>query len=214
MYKYPIFISYKRENDSEEWTNLIFYPIVQKYFIGRFGKNIAFKDKDEQVKNYGNSVEDFLNGGLLYSRCMIAILNPPYLCQSYWCVREFAVMKNRAEKYEKRLLFPVIFTKGQNTSILSEACPQAAAIIENKYMALYLEEDKFYYTNKAFQDSENYNLLTQKIRNWLDGSVVPALASVPEWQADWQSEEWLNNPYNIFQQTIDCKPLYKQATLS
>lgn len=213
MYKYYVFISYKRKGDSETWMNDIFYPIVTNFFIDRLGLNIAFKDSEEQAENYGTGVDNFLENGLVYSRCMIAILNPPYFCRSYWCIREFSTMKFRAEQSKSRLLFPVIFTKDQDVSLLRDSCPSLSLNIENSFMPLLLDEKKFYLTNKAFQDSSDFNLLKQKIRDWLDKSVLPAIVAAPEWQAGWNTEEWLKEPYEDFKKIIDCKPIYRQVTL-
>jgi hypothetical protein len=216
MYKHFVFISYKRDNEYQEWVDTIFYKIVSDFFIAKYNKSLAFKDTEEQSKNYGNSVSNFLQNGLIYSRCMIAVLTPPYFCQSDWCVKEFSLMKERADTCNQTLLFPVIFTNKRDNSVVSiikESSPNLSNLIENTYMPLLLDEDKFLKTNQAFIDSADYNLLKDKIKEWLRDSIVPALSNPPVWNQQWETEGWLNQCQNNFRNLIDCSDLYRQPVM-
>jgi hypothetical protein len=216
MYRYAVFISYKRHGDYQKWIDDVFYPIVQNYFIGRYGKSHAFKDTQEQAEHYGESLDNFINSGLVYSKCMVAVLNGPYFCNSFWCPKEFSIMKFRADKLQKPLLLPVIFTKrdsNASVSLLKDACPGLAADIEKCYLPLFLEENKYLYTNNAFINSPDYNELVKEVRKWLDGSVVPAIKNAPAWQEDWNTKDWLEGAYKIFKEKIDCTDINKQSLL-
>lgn len=217
MYKHAVFISYKWKGEYEEWVNKIFYPIVQEFFLGKFGKNLAFKDTEEQRHHYGDSVIDFLKTGLVHSQCMIAVLNGPYFCSSFWCPKEFSVMLNRNKKYKndqsKNLLFPVIFTKAGNNSLL-EICPKLAAFIEESFMPLFLEEEKYLFVNEGFKQSNDYNTLRKMIRIFLTDSVLPAMQKAPGWDEVWSAKEWWDDPYTSFANEIDCIDFYKQPLMS
>lgn len=214
MYKHTVFISYKRQGDNEKWVNEVFYPIITNYFIDEYGKNYAFKDHEQLNDNYGNSLGNFLNSGLTHSKCMIAVLSNPYFCKSEWCAKEFSVMKHRTDYYNQNMLFPVFFTRKNDSEILlSQACPILTADISVRYTPLLLDEEKYYQTNKAFLEGAYHSELKTKVRNWLRGSVVPAIMNVPTWNNDWNSEDWLERPYENFKNIIDCAPIYKQALL-
>jgi hypothetical protein len=221
MYKHAVFISYKWNGEYEDWVNKIFYPIVRDFFYGQFGKNLAFKDTEQQRDHYGESVIDFLKTGLLHSKCMIAVLNGPYFCSSFWCPKEFAVMLHRNKQYKdqhiKSLLFPVIFTKASingNQNSLKEICPKLASFIEDAFMPLFLEEEKYLFVNESFKQSNDYNVLKTKIRTFLANSVIPALQLAPAWQEIWSNPEWWDEPYNTFSEQIDCIDFYKQPLMS
>jgi hypothetical protein len=218
-YKYAVFISYKWNGEYDEWVNEIFYPIVQEFFISRFNKDLVFKDTKESRKAYGNSVIDILKEGLIRSMCMVAVLNGPYFCSSAWCPKEFSVMFYRHKKYNnepppKRLLFPVIFTNSENKSTLLQVCPGLAAFIENSFMPLFLEEEKYLFTNQSFKQSDGYNALKLKIKEFLNDSVLPAIQIAPAWSNEWGTKEWFDDPVNDFSSKIDCIEFFKQPLMT
>lgn len=220
MYKYTVFISYKWNGEYEEWVNKIFYPIVKNYFIDTVGNNDVFKD-EERVK-YGEDLFSFLEGGLVHSKCMIAVLNGPYFCKSVWCPKEFSVMLHRHKIHKtgngKSLLFPLIFTKrdrinDRNINSLKNICPNLSQWIEDNFTPLLLEEDKYLRTTNAFRESADYDDLKIRIKNWLNDSIIPSLQTAPTWQEAWDSKLWLEAPYEDFKSSIDCTDFYKQPLL-
>ncbi len=220
QYKYAVFISYKWNGEYDEWVNEIFYPIVQEFFISRFNRNdLVFKDTKELRKSYGNSVIDFLKEGLIRSKCMLAVLNGPYFCNSAWCPKEFSVMFHRNKKYSnepppKRLLFPVIFTNNENKSTLFQVCPGLAEFIESSFMPLFLEEEKYLFTNQSFKQSKEYNDLKLRIKGFLNDSVLPAMRIAPVWSNEWGTKEWFDDPVNDFTPNIDCNDFFKQPLMT
>jgi hypothetical protein len=219
-YKYAVFISYKWNGEYDEWVNEIFYPIVQDFFVSRFNrKDIVFKDTMESRKHYGNSVIDFLKEGLVHSKCMLAVLNGPYFCNSLWCPKEFSVMLNRHKRYNeppppKRLLFPIIFTTVDNENSLMKICPGLTTFIESNFMPLFLEEEKYLFTNNAFRQSSDYNTLKIKIKTFLSSSVVPALMSAPPFNTEWGTREWWDDPIDTFRPQIDCNDFFTQPLMT
>jgi hypothetical protein len=220
QYKYALFISYKWNGEYDEWVNEIFYPIVQEFFISKFSRSdLVFKDTKESRKAYGNSVIDFLKEGLIHSKCMVAVLNGPYFCNSIWCPKEFSVMLHRNKEYNnasppKRLLFPVIFTNGQKENTLAQVCPGLSTFIENSFMPLFLEEEKYLFTNQSFKQSGEYNALKIKIKEFLNDSIIPAMRNAPGWDNVWGTKEWFDDPVNELTPKIDCNDFFKQPLMT
>jgi hypothetical protein len=135
----------------------------------------------------------------------------------YLVSQRISVMLHRNQQYyeeKRRLLFPVIFTKGANVNSLKEVCPGLANFIESSFMPLFLSEEKYLYVNQAFKESVEYNTLKATIREFLDYSVVPAIMKAPPWENKWGTKEWWDDPGISFNPKIDCLDFFRQPLMS
>jgi hypothetical protein len=217
-YKHEIFISYKWGKSRKEWVDTIFVPILEEALEYEFGtKQTVFKDTNNIVP--GASLDLSLRDALAHSKCMVCIVSLQYFTQSVWCPTEFSAMLYREEKTGIRnkgnhcgFIFPIIFIDEEEAEI-----PKKSPLYEYEklrdlifnILPLELDNEKFNNTNKAFQDSNNYNELRNKIRKWVKKSIKPVLENIEPWNQEWDTDEYITQPFEIFKMNYDevIKPM-------
>ncbi|HWW61412.1 MAG TPA: toll/interleukin-1 receptor domain-containing protein [Thermoanaerobaculia bacterium] len=91
-YEWDVFLSYIRSGASGEWVQKLFYPTLQKWLDANSPKKVRiFYDETIEESGLWPAV---LKRGLLRSRCMVAVVSPPYF-ESNWCKAEWASLRAR-----------------------------------------------------------------------------------------------------------------------
>jgi len=185
-YKYDVFISYKRGGTKERWVNENFLPLFKEYLGDSFAAAglddpKIFLDTSELVEG-----EDFRNAlitNVAQSKCMVAIISPPYLVRSQWCMYEFLSMRYREEvlqlgpnKVPKSLIWPVLLQE-------MDAYPP---IINTIQLANYT---KYNVIGEGFLNSEDYVSFQRDLRKDVK-TVTGIVKNIPEWKSEWDTTEW------------------------
>jgi hypothetical protein len=185
-YEYDVFISYRRESDSKEWTEDIFFPKFKSYLREELGKKALNIFIDEQGIEGGQYWEDTLKIALAKSKCLVPVLMPSYF-QSEWCVREFSVLYHRQEQLvpkPKSLIVPFVIWDGDHFP------PPAKALH-------YFPCHEYYHTGQGFKDSVRYFEFQEKLKKWVV-AVAKAIRSAPAWDNNWLDDTWLDLPLDNF----------------
>ena len=191
-YLYDIFVSYERDWLLSNWMKDHFLPFLQTWLrnavpvaCGRPAKPIFFdrsrvdKDFPQELKQElagiepGDDWTEGLKKGLRYSRCLIAVWNPPYF-YSDWCNIEWQSFEKRSRQTGKRLVIPVLFYDGKS---FPEAA-QKAQSIDLKPYAL---------DGQALRNRKDYGDF-QELMRLLAERAAAAICDAPQF-AEWELEE-------------------------
>ncbi len=112
-YKYEVFFSYKRADQTLHWTKQVLDKL--KFWLGQEipGARIFV---DEETIELGDRWPDKLREGLKHSRCMVCVWSPMYF-QSNWCVSEWRSFLEREKLLglkSHRLIAPLRFHDGEH----------------------------------------------------------------------------------------------------
>ncbi len=176
-----VFISYKRGRMNEEWLDKIFLPLFTEYLNDELPyEPRIFVDKTALTPGVDFNNELFKN--LLYSKCMVSIISPPYFRKSEWCVKEFLTMKHRQERFKldsfttpKALIWPVLYRE-------VEPLP---AIMKN---LSYLDYSEFNLVGEAFFKTEKYLKLQEKLQDDIK-TIAAIISKAPELTPEWETPE-------------------------
>ncbi len=185
-YEYDVFISYRREPDSKDWTQNIFLPKFKHYLSEQLGKKNLSVFVDEQGIEGAQYWADTLKIALAKSRCLVPVLMTSYF-QSEWCAREFAVMHHRQEQLVQKpqgLIAPFVIWDGNDF-------PAPVKAIQN------FPCHDYYFTHRGFLDSGTFFEFQQKLKKWV-AQVAHAVQAAPAWDADWLTDKWLDLPLDDF----------------
>jgi hypothetical protein len=197
-YQYDIFLSYLRSNEiSRQWVNEIFYPLFEPLVSEALNKDAAIFMDTQDIRG-GMFWEQKIKQALAHSRIMVSILTPRYF-QSEWCMREFTVMLYRQgqvqlENSNTGLIVPLKIFDG-------EYFPKQASDIQ------ILDCNDFCRIGDAMKSSQIYIDLQSALVKWVV-DVATAVVNAPEWDSDWQTDEWLENPYQNWKPlpSVSSKP--------
>lgn len=181
-YEYDVFISYRREPDSKEWTQNVFLPKFTSYLREELGKKDLSIFIDEHGIEGGQYWEDTLKIALAKSKCLVPVLMTSYF-QSEWCVREFAVLHYRQEQLVQKpqgLIVPFVIWDGDDFPATAKALQQFPC-------------HDYYFTHKGFLDSGTFFEFQKKLKKWIS-AVSKAVKSAPDWDAAWLTDKWLDPP--------------------
>lgn len=117
-YDVDVFLSYSRSEAVEAWVKNHFYPQLKKWLDQSLPQEAnVFVDYQMPV---GGSWPEILKHKLARSKCMVAILSPPYF-RSAWCLSEWRTMEERERSVGLGpgsriggLIYPVRFWDGQH----------------------------------------------------------------------------------------------------
>lgn len=195
-YEYDIFISYKRGTDCEEWVRKTLKPLLIKvindYSIGEDDPKVFI---DEEGIDIGMEWPTRIKRALARSKCMLAVWSPSYFRKSAWCVIEFSVMKFRQEalglgpnKNPFSLIWPVMFRKLDPIPAFVE---KTQVLDLSDYNSIISEES----------DQKKYSEF-KKIFESKIVSLANMIANAPEWNQNWETDEWLEQPYQKIQEAL------------
>lgn len=200
-YRHDIFISYKWNGDIKAWVESVFVPIlinVLDEVKDRFGNDDIFHDVKQTVA--GASVPEVLRDGVANSKCMICVLTKNYFTNSYWCTAELSAMLRREEETGARnnqdhigLVFPLLFIDqrrqlpAQRNAVYGVG---AAAQLLNNILPLQLDRARFFCIAAGFKGTPAYDDLRYEIYDWVVNSIYPRLATVPDWNPQWRTNDY------------------------
>ncbi|MES2848049.1 MAG: toll/interleukin-1 receptor domain-containing protein [Bacteroidota bacterium] len=176
-----VFISYKRSKRSEQWLNEIFLPLFADYLNNELPHDPKiFVDQSGLTPGVDFNDELFIN--LLYSKCIVAILSPPYFRKSDWCVKEFLTMKHRQEILElspltkpKTLIWSVVYRK-------VDPIPDYAKGLH------YLDYSDFDQVGDAFFKTEKYLEIQEKMKEDIK-TIGAIILNAPPLKPGWETAE-------------------------
>ncbi len=195
-YEYDIFISYKRGTDCEEWVRKMLKPllvnVIKDYTIGESDPKIFIDEEGIQI---GVEWPAKIKRALARSKCMLAVWSPSYFRKSDWCIIEFSVMKYRQEalglgpgKKPPSLIWPVMFRKLDPIPFFIE---NTQVLDLSDYNSIISEES----------DQKKFSEFKKKFETKLV-SLANIIANAPPWNENWETEEWLETPYQKIQEAI------------
>jgi hypothetical protein len=175
MYKYHVFLSYRRHKEWPQWVENIFLPIFEHWLGEELGKDVQIF-RDVQIET-GMPWPERLGEALASSRVLVPLLSRQYF-NSHWCQTEFALMKAREAKFNlgedecaNGLIIPAIIHDGDDF-------PDEVKRIQSAKL-----QD---FTNiRMAKHSLTEEKLSEKIRSWVP-DVVKAIQCAPPYNPTWQ----------------------------
>lgn len=189
MYKYDIFVSYKREPPKKQLITPWLIEVLDRieYWLRQElgGRHIEVFF-DQTSIGVGDEWPDKIRQALLSSRCLLAVWSPEYF-RSSWCVSEWKSFLARENIYgtKKRLIVPICFHDGI-------WFPDEARKVQQLDLAPYAG------TTRAFWVSPRADELDQKLQQFAP-ILARAVAEAPEHKPDWPIEmpEALGTPRDV-----------------
>ena len=133
----------------------------------------------------GDVWADKLKKALATSKCLVPIFIGPYF-NSEWCSREFAIIHNR----QNALGFGTIDKPGGLIIPVLAADGDTLHAHAKRLQSINFKE--FYTDCESFKKSLKYMDFEAKIKE-LTHAIIKTLENVPEWDAEWLEEKWLDN---------------------
>lgn len=191
MYKYDVFISYKRGGLREEWMKELFMPWFTELLDEAFANHglehpeIFF---DQNNIAGGSNWQVTLRDAIAKSKFMVSICTPSYFARSEWCLREFVAMYYRTKSLgflsaanQEGLVYPLMKQKIENL-------PPFAQVIQ------FLDYSKFNQNGPAFKLTKEYLEFQEKVRADTNEIAKFIKTKTPPWRAEFESAEWLEQP--------------------
>jgi hypothetical protein len=214
-YKHEVFISYKWGGPHKEWVDKIFYPILSDIMDDELPtKPSIFKDTENIV--FGAKLDASIKSAIAESKCMVCIVSLPYFAKSVWCPTEFSAMLYREEKTMVRaqgnkvgFIFPILFVDPEQAKVENKSAIYQYPTLRNLIFNITpLELDiKYRQTNTAFREGKEYGELVIILQKWFVKSIKPAINRLePTWQQEWDSDEFLVDPYEDFKRDYPIDP--------
>lgn len=180
-YQYDVFISYRSK--SRDWLRKVFLPTFRHFLEEEVGKNVSIFVDWHEIQT-GNAWEERLKNGLLYSKCLISLLQSTYF-ESDWCKKEFAVFEHRSRQngmlsrvQPGSLVIPVVLHRGRDFP----------SVVDSLQVRDY---QRFYYPNmKGFKKHKEFKELEAEVKT-LAREVAQTIQNPLQWQSDWQQDDWL-----------------------
>jgi TIR domain len=179
MYRYDLFVSYKREPRDKQlvtpWLrevlNRIEYWVRQE--MGGGPVSIFF---DEQSIEVGDDWPDELRDALQSAKCLLPVWSPEYF-HSAWCVAEWKsfllrekMMRERDDQ-QRRLIIPIRFHDGA-------WFPEEAKRVKQLDLSPYTA------TTRAFWESKRADELDQVIKDFAP-TIATTVAKAPPYEKGW-----------------------------
>jgi len=179
MYRYDLFISYKREPKDNRlvtpWLRQVLNRIV--YWVGQdMGGAPVEVFFDEKSIETGKVWPDYIRDALLAAKCLLPIWSPQYF-HSPWCMAEWKSFLMRERLLADgggpacRLIFPIKFHDGL-------WFPEEARRIQQ------LDLSSFTATTPAFWATQRADELDQLIMS-ATGQLARLISQAPPYAADW-----------------------------
>lgn len=187
MYKYDLFVSYKRE----PLDNQLITPWLRKvldrieYWLRQeLGGRSVDLFIDTKSVEAGDDWPDLIRKALLTARCLMPIWSPEYF-HSPWCVAEWRSFLSREKLIAERglqackLIVPIKFHDGKWFP------PEAARIQQ-------FDLSKFAATTDGFWETRRADELDQMLMTQVAPILAEAVRQAPPFEASWPVE--LGNP--------------------
>jgi hypothetical protein len=174
-YDYDLFVSYTRKGPVGEWVHNHFYPRLSAWLAVYWDS-----DRDPQIFidsqiETGTRWSDVLKEKLLRSRCLVAVLSPPYFRRP-WCLAEWRSMWEREDLLARRgarprLIFPVVFADG-------DSFPADARAAQLRDLS------RFNVPYPQFRRTREYILFDREMQV-VAQDLARMIGTAPEWESDW-----------------------------
>jgi TIR domain len=128
-YSWEVFVSYRREDPVERWTQKVLAPAFKKWLPQYHKPARVFLDVDEEALPAGSEWAKVLGPALHQSCCLLTVFSPQYF-DSEWCLAEFHTMLERQRKTGSVLLLPLHFSDGDYFSAEANALQKAFVPVE------------------------------------------------------------------------------------
>jgi len=109
-YQYSAFVSYKRSQNFDAWTRE-FVRHLEFHLTQELAQPLGLFYDSESIQT-GQSLPRSIQGGLLYSRCIVCLLSPNYF-RSAWCIAEWKTFEDRQIKTSSELIVPISLFDGK-----------------------------------------------------------------------------------------------------
>lgn len=179
MYRFDIFISYRRAGMLPEWIHEHFMPVFEWKFgdaiaeiSGRGCEGIFY---DEEELEAGNQLTPSLREALRRSRCLVGLWSPQYFL-SDWCVAEAQTFLKRQELTGHELVAPASVHDGASFPHRigdSDICDIVRADLR-----------PYVIPGAGFKKTEIYPLFIQATGHLAERAAA-MVAAAPEFNEDW-----------------------------
>lgn len=179
MYRYDVFVSYKREPSEKRlvtpWLRKVLDRIEYwlRQELGGEGPRIFF---DEDSIEVGDDWPEEIRAALLTAKCLLPIWSPEYF-RSTWCIAEWKSFLTREKLLAargracSRLIVPIKFHDGHWFP------PEAARVQQ-------LDLSRYTATTDAFWESQRADELDQLIIKFAP-MLAGAVAKAPPYEGNW-----------------------------
>ena len=173
-YKYDIFISYRRSNETLKWLNDHFIPLL-KFRVGMELENEPSIFLDEQLE-VGGTWPLTLGDALSNSKIIIPLWSKNYI-NSQWCITEISHMLEREKITGCRskhnhygIIIPIVIHDGENIPVVLQVIQK-----------LEIQEC---FNVRMHQNSPKAEKLDELLMS-IAPDVAKAITDVPPWQKSW-----------------------------
>lgn len=202
-YEYDVFVSYKIGKVYGRWVHEVFIDFFKEYLDQSLGRvSEIFLDKDS-ITN-GDAWPERIKRSLLTSKCLVAILSPLYF-NSPWCKKEISVMLFREERLGYRKLNNPSGLISAVTLHDGDRFPEIIGKIQNR------DWRNFAIVGKGFENTRRFIEFQDQLKEFAD-SVAKIVINAPQWENEWISEEWIEEPINKYSLLLS-DPAIKQPFL-
>jgi hypothetical protein len=182
MYRYDVFVSYKREDSNKRlvtpWLREVLDRI--KYWLRQEmgGKKVYFFFDEESIE-VGDNWPEMIRDALLSAKCLLPVWSPEYF-QSTWCVSEWKSFLTREKLISStkqkscQLIVPIKFHDGS-------WFPAEAQRVQQLDLSPYTA------TTQAFWASQRADELDQRIKRFAP-NLARVVSDAPPYEAGWPIE--------------------------
>jgi hypothetical protein len=192
MYKYDVFISYKRGGTRDEWMSELFYPMFNEKLDEAFANEGLETPKifyDQKEIKDGSDWQMTLRQAIAKSKFMVSVCTPTYFRRSEWCMREFAAMYYRAKKTG-------LLSNSNPTGLISPLVKQQIKFPPPFLKVIQLSDyTNFNRVGIAFKNTSEYLDFQKKVQDDCGEIAGNIHAKTPPWNDNFETSEWLDDPY-------------------
>jgi len=171
LYRYEVFLSYRRGYINSRWLNEHFIPLFQDGLKEEIADRCDRKPDglfhDESEIRAGMSIPARVQEGLKTARSLVALVSPTYF-QSDWCRVEWESFKQRSERERRDLIVPAILKSG-------------ATVRARVGDTLSVDFSAYTIIGGGFTKTERYVQFQDEIKK-LASSVAEIVANAPAWK--------------------------------
>lgn len=181
MYKYDIFLSYRRKGPVLDWVDNHFLQLLKDWLNEADGFERdpeIFVDREEI--NPGMRWPAKLEDALKHSKILVCVWSPSYF-RSPWCLAEWKSMQSREKLLglgtpanPEGLVYPVKFNDG-------ESFPQDAKQVQ------FRDLSRWNNSVKSFRDTPAYVGFEDEIKSIAD-QLSAMISKAPDWRPDFPVE--------------------------
>ena len=171
MYRYEVFVSYRRGTVHSQWLIEHFLPLfkdlLREEVADRCGRDTSDLFHDENDILPGMSIPAKVANGLKTARCLLALVSPRYFL-SHYCLVEWESFKLRGQSESRDLLVPAVLNPGLTVQ---------AKVGDTMWADL----SDYLIVGEGFKKSERYVQFQDEVKK-LARRVADISANAPDWK--------------------------------